>query len=157
MTDLEEIAERLKFVMSLQGFKDIQKRPREFQRYEKSGSSIGFVVGIEYDTKLKDRYVDFVCSYDVPDYVDAEQMFPDLIHMGRLLHHMGFEYFHERSEELHVEGKSVTMDCELKVNPNIDGSILVTAASSLIDYICDTVTRNVDMMKKVHSMKEMLE
>ena len=142
--------------MSLQGFRDVSKRPREFQRYEKEESSVGFVVGIEYDTKLKDLYVDLVCSYDVPEYVDAEQMFPEQSLVKTFLENVGIEYYHEKAaEELSLENRSITMDCQLKVSPDIDESVLITATSSLIDYICDAVTRNVEMMKTAHSMGDL--
>ena len=156
MIDLESIAERLKFTMSLQGFSQVSKRPREFQRYERRGSPIAFAVGIEQDTKLKDLYVDLVCSYDVPEYVDAEKMFPEQSLIKDFLADTGVEYFHEKADavEFGLEDRSITMDCELRLKDDINDDAIITAAYTLIEYICDTVTRNIQMMETMNALRK---
>jgi hypothetical protein len=148
---------------------DITMRSKDFSsgrdggdlKYEKRNSPIDFVATLTDGNPDKGKYaVYFDCNYNMPEHLEGERflahkgqdMFPQVGVMEVILADADFNYSMMLIQEDRVDGRNVKTSYELTFKADVSEDKLRRSVSEVLDYVCETVTKNIGMLETVHTI-----
>lgn len=158
-TKTEDFVDELSVTLQEKGFNRVGPQGIEVARYERSGSSIGFQVGIEREDDSEEEpefnHIFLVTGYNLPERIfgpQGERIFPNAL-MSDFFRDTSI--FHQSLTVGENEYRDGRMNLVYHIGFEKDKTNreeMTAVLVEVVDYFCDYITRNVEMRTRINSL-----